>query len=365
MEYYVDYYWQDGLLTQQMLHYYLEVTIQGVARTEEVLISSKFVYDESNQPVGCVANGEAAYAFVRNLQGDIIAVVDQDGETLVEYSYDPWGKVTSTRNGENLTQLESSVIAVMCPFAYRGYNYDFTTGLYYLQSRYYNPEWGRFLNCDDTNILLATKGETLGANLFAYCNNNPVNYIDKTGKLPEFITRIYSYINFLLNVKYNFDDYIFGQNTFPVNKMRYGFFDMSYNGCELIAVYNALKFLGKFKYLYNIIHDFELNGDIWVDGLFGTKPTAIKDYMKSMGFKVKSFYFTKTMDTYIQYNRCFIIVYAHSSGIHTVMARGTPSGRIAVYNRYNNCTTVKIVSSISQLVREDGFKMLVGYWIYE
>ena len=118
MEYYVDYYWQD-------------------------LISSKFVYDESNQPVGCVANGEAAYAFVRNLQGDIIAVVDQDGETLVEYSYDPWGKVTSTHNGENLTELEASLVMVMCPFAYRGYNYDFTTGLYYLQSRYYNPEWGR------------------------------------------------------------------------------------------------------------------------------------------------------------------------------------------------------------------------------
>lgn len=181
MEYYVDYYWQEGLLTQQMLHYYLEVTIQGVTRTEEVLISSKFVYDESNQPVGCVANGEAAYAFVRNLQGDIIAVVDQDGETLVEYSYDPWGKVTSTHNGENLTELEASLVMVMCPFAYRGYNYDFTTGLYYLQSRYYNPEWGRFLNCDDTNILLATKGETLGANLFAYCNNNPVNRVDYTG----------------------------------------------------------------------------------------------------------------------------------------------------------------------------------------
>ena len=127
MEYYVDYYWQDGLLTQQMLHYYLEVTIQGVTTREEILISSKFVYDESNQPVGCVANGEAAYAFVRNLQGDIIAVVDQDGETLVEYSYDPWGKVTSTHNGENLTELEASLVMVMCPFAYRGYNYDYTT----------------------------------------------------------------------------------------------------------------------------------------------------------------------------------------------------------------------------------------------
>ena len=181
MEYYVDYYWQDGLLTQQMLHYYLEVTVQGVTTREEILISSKFVYDENNQPVGCVANGEAAYAFVRNLQGDIIAVVDQDGETLVEYSYDPWGKVTSTHNGENLTELEASLVMVMCPFAYRGYNYDFSTGLYYLQSRYYNPEWGRFLNCDDTNILLATQGETLGANLFAYCNNNPVNRVDYTG----------------------------------------------------------------------------------------------------------------------------------------------------------------------------------------
>lgn len=192
MEYDVDYIWQDGLLTQQMLHYYLEVTIQGVTRTEEVLISSKFVYDESNQPVGCVANGEAVYAFVRNLQGDIIAVVDQDGETLVEYSYDPWGKVTSTHNGENLTELEASLVMVMCPFAYRGYNYDFTTGLYYLQSRYYNPEWGRFLNCDDTNILLATQGETLGANLFAYCNNNPVNRVDYTGKYSAIRARAYA-----------------------------------------------------------------------------------------------------------------------------------------------------------------------------
>lgn len=202
MEYYVDYYWQDGLLTQQMLHYYLEVTVQGVTTREEILISSKFVYDESNQPVGCVANGEAAYAFVRNLQGDIIAVVDQDGETLVEYSYDPWGKVTSTRNGENLTQLESSVIAVMCPFAYRGYNYDFSTGLYYLQSRYYNPEWGRFLNCDDTNILLATKGETLGANLFAYCNNNPVNRVDYEGRNSQiaFITYVVSLLGVIVAI---------------------------------------------------------------------------------------------------------------------------------------------------------------------
>ena len=73
------------------------------------------------------------------------------------------------------------MFTALCPLTYRGYNYDFTTGLYYLQSRYYNPEWGRFINCDDTNILLATQGETHGANLFAYCNNNPVNRVDYTG----------------------------------------------------------------------------------------------------------------------------------------------------------------------------------------
>lgn len=61
---------------------------------------------------------------------------------------------------------------------YRGYQYDTVSGLYYLQSRYYNPEWGRFLNAD---ICLDTESGVLGTNLFAYCDNNPVNYVDSTG----------------------------------------------------------------------------------------------------------------------------------------------------------------------------------------
>ena len=190
-EYYVNYVWQDGLLTHQSMTYYFHVTLNGTEKIVELPFTAKFVYDESNTPVGCLVNGEAALAFVRNLKGDVIAVVTQEGDVLAEYSYDPWGKVTVTCDGEEFEGMEAALMALYCPFAYRGYNYDYTTGLYYLQSRYYNPEWGRFLNVDDTNILLSTQGENLGANLFAYCNNNPVSKADYTGKLLESLTESY------------------------------------------------------------------------------------------------------------------------------------------------------------------------------
>ena len=131
---------------------------------------------------------------MRNLQSDIIALADMEGRVMIEYNYDPWGKISYIyfdENGNPSNEIADEslqmITAIFCPLTYRGYNYDFTTGLYYLQSRYYNPEWGRFLNCDDTSILLATQGETHGANLYAYCENNPINHVDYTGYLFESI----------------------------------------------------------------------------------------------------------------------------------------------------------------------------------
>ena len=181
LEYFVDYVWQDGLLTHQNMTYFLRVTVNGETRVAEVPFSAKILYDENDMPVGSMVSDEGAVGYVRNLQGDIVALVSPEGEVLVEYSYDPWGNVTVSHDGEAVEGLEAAIVAVFCPFAYRGYNYDFTTGLYYLQSRYYNPEWGRFLNVDDTNILLASQGESLGANLFAYCGNNPILMKDPSG----------------------------------------------------------------------------------------------------------------------------------------------------------------------------------------
>lgn len=182
--YYVDYVWSNGkILTQYITLIASSTDRNGVTKYFEIgPIPSKIIYDDSGTPQGFIFADGVQFAFVRNLQGDVIAVVNQDGEVMMEYSYDPWGNIEYHLNEEYIPTEEAALIfTALCPLTYRGYNYDFTTGLYYLQSRYYNPEWGRFLNCDDTSILLGTQGETHNANMFAYCANNPVNRVDYIG----------------------------------------------------------------------------------------------------------------------------------------------------------------------------------------
>ncbi len=117
--------------------------------------------------------GSEKYIFQKNLQGDIIGVYDADGTLLVKYRYDAWGKVQVTDVTD--TTASHSVIA-RNSYLYRGYWYDWETGLYYLNSRYYDPETGRFLNADDESNLGAD-GSIFGYNQYAYCINNPVDSI--------------------------------------------------------------------------------------------------------------------------------------------------------------------------------------------
>lgn len=105
-----------------------------------------------------------------NLQGDVIALLDETGTPAFTYTYDAWGNVQITQNHQ---------LAEFNPLLYRGYVYDFETGLYYLQSRYYNPEWGRFINAD---AYAATGQGLVGNNTFAYCLNNPVSRVDTSGQ---------------------------------------------------------------------------------------------------------------------------------------------------------------------------------------
>lgn len=116
----------------------------------------------------------STYYYVLNLQGDVVAILNSSGEQVVGYTYDAWGKLLTT------TGSMASTLGLYNPLRYRGYVYDRETGLYYLQSRYYNPTWGRFINAD---AYASTGQGILGYNMFAYCQNNPVNHSDPTGKL--------------------------------------------------------------------------------------------------------------------------------------------------------------------------------------
>ena len=130
-----------------------------------------YTYDSIGDLVGFTLNG-ADYYYIRNAQNDIIGIFDNLGTKVVSYTYDSWGKLI------DISGPLAETVGVKNPYRYRGYRYDTETGLYYLQSRYYNPEWGRFLNAD---ALAGEMGDILSHNLFAYCTNNPINNYDPNG----------------------------------------------------------------------------------------------------------------------------------------------------------------------------------------
>ncbi len=129
-----------------------------------------FFYDASGTPYAMKHNG-TVYYYITNLQGDVMRIVDASGTVIASYEYDPYGKVISA----------TGTLANVNPLRYRGYVYDTETGFYYLQSRYYDPAIGRFINADN----LLNPNDVIGVNLLAYCRNNPVNNVDSWGNKPK------------------------------------------------------------------------------------------------------------------------------------------------------------------------------------
>ena len=131
-----------------------------------------FTYDNVGMPYSLIYNNgttTTTYYYITNLQGDVMYLVDSSGNEVAAYDYDPYGKIISATGD----------LAGINPLRYRGYYYDTETGFYYLQSRYYDPEICRFINADSYT---STGVGYLGYNMFAYCNNNPTNSFDPSGK---------------------------------------------------------------------------------------------------------------------------------------------------------------------------------------
>lgn len=142
-------------------------------REKSVNTDMRFSYNTEGIAVAVLYNG-TEYYYVRNLQNDVIGLIDASGEWVVEYQYDAWGNIQSVFGSLANTLGKSN------PLRYRGYYYDVETNLYYLGDRYYSPELKRFINAD---ILAGVVGQLGTHNLFVYCLNNPVNNTDAGGNL--------------------------------------------------------------------------------------------------------------------------------------------------------------------------------------
>ena len=132
-----------------------------------------FIYDAGGLPMAVEYKG-TLYYYVTNLQGNVIAIINSSGNQVVGYRYDAWGNVLTVSGSMSTTLGKEN------PLRYRGYVFDRETNLYYLESRYYNPKTGRFLNADGYT---ATGQGFVGNNMYAYCLNNPVNWMDESGDL--------------------------------------------------------------------------------------------------------------------------------------------------------------------------------------
>ena len=165
--------------TQTVTHEYL--TLNGKVARETIRTNNTltavldFIYDESGKPFALKysTNGTSfeTYYYVLNLQGDVVKLIHYipgfEYESVATYEYDAWGNVSS-----------SGRLAEINPLRYRGYYYDNETGFYYLQSRYYDPQNRRFINADSYQ---STGQGFVGTNMFAYCNNSPVDLYDQSG----------------------------------------------------------------------------------------------------------------------------------------------------------------------------------------
>ena len=110
------------------------------------------------------------YWFEKNLQGDVVAIYDDDGNKLISYVYDAWGNFTLPEASDDIPSVVTNN-----PFTYRGYYYDYDLELYYLGTRYYDAFSDRFISPDHSSVITATPMELTDKNLYAYCNNRRIS----------------------------------------------------------------------------------------------------------------------------------------------------------------------------------------------
>ena len=180
----------DGIRTAKTADGVKHVYITGDNRLlQETWGSNKieYLYDDTGTIFSLYYNG-AKFYLIKNLQGDVVELRNSTNGLVARYTYDAYGKCTSVKDSSGAEITDASNIALINPIRYRGYYFDSETGLYYVNSRYYDPEIGRWINAD--NAIPSTSESVQGYNLFAYCFNNPVNMDDHSGHWPKWLKNV-------------------------------------------------------------------------------------------------------------------------------------------------------------------------------
>jgi len=145
-------------------------------------VTYNYQYDAAGNPARIAyttsSGTAAAYYLICNSRGDVEEIWTAAGALSARYYYDAWGNVTSIKNAAGAEITSATNIALINPFRFRGYYFDSETGLYYLESRYYDPATGRFINADG---MVQTGQDINDKNMFSYCGNDPVNRADPSG----------------------------------------------------------------------------------------------------------------------------------------------------------------------------------------
>ena len=321
-------------------YYYVEGVLYAVESPDYTVV---FQMDDTGRPYGfrLLRNDSPGYEsqlyYKYNLQGDVVGIYDATGNEVVTYTYDPWGKLLSATGVDVLIDAN--------PLLYRGYVYDKETEFYYCNSRYYDPETGRFISEDG---YVSTGQGFTGYNMFAYCGNNPISRKDPNGEgwITALITSVAAwgaqYIS-NQNLKKNFETdsdslnttrnkIINDQNKETGRNFKFGLYNASWNACETIAVHNVKVLLGMDSSLSEVMATFYSSGAIIGYGFFGSNPYQIGEVLNREGI---THFEVACPENMVLYGTYIMSFWTENLTIHTIAFSHTRQGYTA-YNLYGD-----------------------------
>ena len=175
-DYKLNYIWDNGVLVTILMSSYDENT-----NTYKSPRNINMIYDETGSPAGWITYEGVPYLFRKDAEENITGIIYTDGSSLCNISYDSWGNITFNYPQSDIFQVATMIITMaFLPASFHGYLYDYETGLLFNKGRCYSASWGRYLNPDSPENLLISSENPLDANPYLFCNNNIINYLDKT-----------------------------------------------------------------------------------------------------------------------------------------------------------------------------------------